>query len=175
VAQVYQGLVYMNFARDIMERQGCGAYEEMNPSLLPNLYIAYRSDLSECSDVVHNDLRNRYNNGDKDVLTAISYWCRLTDDIRGLLLDGKGSGIGPLMNSNFDMRIKVCKVSDGNKRMVAAARAVGASAKFTGSGGAIVGTYEDDRMFESLVQSLKSMKIEVIKPALAPATGEDGQ
>jgi glucuronokinase len=50
--------------------------------------------------------------------------------------------------------------------MVEAARDCGASAKFTGSGGAIVGTYEDDAMFEKLKSALEPMQVMVIKPQI---------
>lgn len=40
----------------------------------------------------------------------------------------------------------------------------GASAKFTGSGGAIIGTYTDQTMFDRLKQTLATNNIEVIKP-----------
>ena len=50
--------------------------------------------------------------------------------------------------------------------MVDTARSVGASAKFTGSGGAIVGTYEDDAMYEALVRALNPLGVDVFKPHL---------
>ena len=37
VIQVYEGLVYMDFAKEIMERQGYGNYEPMDPKLLPQV------------------------------------------------------------------------------------------------------------------------------------------
>ena len=56
--------------------------------------------------------------------------------------------------------------------MVEAARSAGASAKFTGSGGAIVGTYEDEAMFAALQERLGAHEDPAcIKPAVAPATG----
>ncbi|MCU0858878.1 MAG: hypothetical protein MUC65_10810, partial [Pontiellaceae bacterium] len=51
VAQVYQGLIYMDFDREVMEQQGWGIYEPLPPELLPQLYVAYRTDLAESSDV----------------------------------------------------------------------------------------------------------------------------
>ena len=48
--------------------------------------------------------------------------------------------------------------------MVEIARSTGASAKFTGSGGAIVGTYEDEKMFDRLCRDLKLVGAEVVKP-----------
>lgn len=58
------------------------------------------------------------------------------------------------------------KLSQGNIDMVEAARSVGASAKFTGSGGAIVGTYDDESMFSKLKTVLEPMKVAVIKPKI---------
>jgi glucuronokinase len=48
--------------------------------------------------------------------------------------------------------------------MVMLARSAGASAKFTGSGGAIIGAYEDEAMFERLKSVLAAENINVIKP-----------
>jgi len=41
---------------------------------------------------------------------------------------------------------------------------VGASAKFCGSGGAIVGTYKDEAMYEELSRLLSSLNISLLKP-----------
>ena len=172
VAQVYQGLVYMDFERSHMEREGFGRYVEMDPALLPPLYIAYRADLSEESGVFHSDLRERFQRGAPEVLEAMAFWANLTDRVKALLLAGKGREIGPLLDANFDKRRSICRISDGNIRMVETARAAGASAKFSGSGGAIVGTYEDERMFRRLEEELARLKIKVIQPAISPAAGE---
>src|SRR5436190_7352299 len=47
VIQVYEGLVYMDFATDIMDLQGHGDYVRLDPGMLPNVYLAYRTSLSE--------------------------------------------------------------------------------------------------------------------------------
>src|SRR5215469_6856843 len=59
VVQAYQGLVYMDFSRDLMEARGHGNYEPMDAGLLPNIYVAYRTSLSEGTEVFHNNLRER--------------------------------------------------------------------------------------------------------------------
>jgi glucuronokinase len=48
--------------------------------------------------------------------------------------------------------------------MVELARSCGASAKFTGSGGAIIGIYHGEAMFDALSKSLRSIGSKVIKP-----------
>jgi glucuronokinase len=50
--------------------------------------------------------------------------------------------------------------------MVEAARACGASAKFTGSGGAIVGTYDGEDMFDQLRARLEPLGMAVLKPQI---------
>ena len=49
--------------------------------------------------------------------------------------------------------------------MVQIARQFGASAKFTGSGGAIIGTYRTDT-FDDMRRELKKYDVEVIKPEI---------
>ena len=48
--------------------------------------------------------------------------------------------------------------------MVETARACGASAKFAGSGGAIVGTYGDEGMLDLLRKRLDALGVAVILP-----------
>ena len=166
VAQVYQGLVYMDFNKELLERQGYGRYEPRDPALLPPLYIAYRTDLAEGTEIFHNNIRARWQIGDPAVHAAMIYWADLADQVRALLLDGAKERIGPLLNASFDRRRQIYQLSQGNLRMVAAARAVGASAKFPGSGGAIVGTYTDEAMFAALKDRLEPLGIKVIKPQI---------
>lgn len=166
VAQAFETPVFMDFDQAIMERQGYGAYQAFGAQLLPPLYIAYRTDLSEGSEVVHNNLRERYNLGDKVVHDAIGRWAALTQEVMRELESGKPENIGSLLNANFDLRKSIMKLSKENVNMVEMARSVGASAKFTGSGGAIIGTYTDEKMFRKLVEAMKNEPIEVIKPQI---------
>ena len=167
VIQVYEGVVFMDFNRGNMEKLGYGIYQEINPALLPPLYVAYTKQLSEGTEVFHNDIRSRWNRGEREIVSAMYHWAGLAEKVKDLLLSGRGRDIGPLLNENFDLRRRLYKIGKGNIDMVEAARDVGASAKFTGSGGAIVGTYEDEAMFEKLVSTLEPMGIAVIKPQIS--------
>ena len=168
VIQVYEGLVYMDFNKELMTRQGYGHYEEIDPRLLPPVYIAYRSALSEGTEVFHNDIRARFNQGEPAVVDAMKYWAGLAEQARALLLKNEGCKIAPLLDANFDKRREIYKIGEDNLRMVDVARSVGASAKFTGSGGAIVGTYEDETMFSRLIEKLGRLGVTVIKPIILP-------
>lgn len=175
VIQVYEGLVYMDFSKEIMDRQGYGNYEPLDPELLPKLYVAYREDLSEPTEVFHNNIRERFQRGEREVVDAMKYWAELAVKVKYCLLNGQAEKIGGLMNANFDQRCKIYRISDENIQMVETARSVGASATFTGSGGAIVGIYEDEKMFDQLKEKLHKLKIKVIKPKIVSNTGKAEQ
>lgn len=166
VIQAYEGVVFMDFNRASIERQGHGLYEPIDPQLLPQVYVAYTTRLSEGTEVFHNDIRGRWNRGERDVVSAMYQWANLAQRVRDMLLAGRGQEIGPLLNENFDLRRRLYKLSQGNIDMVETARSCGASAKFTGSGGAIVGTYEGDAMFDKLKAALAPQQVAVIKPQI---------
>lgn len=167
VAQVYEGLVYMDFDESLMKERGYGDYRNLDVSALPPLYIAYRVDLSQVSEIVHHNLRERFNRNDKDVLNAISYWAELTEQVCECIEQNRSQEIGPLLNANFDCRASLYDVGKDNLLMVETARKTGASAKFTGSGGAIIGTYEDPAMLSELRNQLSEIGCNVIVPNIA--------
>ena len=166
VAQVYQGLVFMDFDKALLDKQGFGHYEPLRPAQLPPLYIAYRTDLSEGSEVFHNNIRDRFDRSEPGVVNAMKFWADLTVQAKGALEHGDWPKLAELMNANFDKRKEIFNLSEGNLRMVATARSAGASAKFTGSGGAIIGTYADDAVFAQLEKAFASQNVCVFKPVL---------
>lgn len=168
VIQAYEGLVFMDFNRASIEKLGHGIYEELDPATLPKVYVAFTTRLSEGTEVFHNDIRSRWKRGDREVVSAMYQWANLAQRVRDMLVKGQGDLIGPLLNENFDLRRRLYQLSPGNIQMVETARECGASAKFTGSGGAIVGTYEDEAMFELLRAAMEPMEMVVIQPQILP-------
>lgn len=164
VAQAYEKPVFMDFNKTAMEKQGYGNYEVLKADNFQNMYIAFRKNLSEGTEVVHNNLKARYNIGEKVVIEAMEKWKGLTDSYCGALKNNDQQAIHDLINQNFDLRRSLVPISAGNIDMVETARSVGASAKFTGSGGAIIGTFTDETMFQNLKSTLEKKEIEVIKP-----------
>jgi glucuronokinase len=169
VIQVYEGLVSMDFAADRMrETNGFrhGVYERLDPALLPPVYIAYKADVSEPTEVFHNDIRGRYNRGDQVVVNAMTTFAGLAADARAALLAGDHAKLATLMDTNFDTRRSIYQLPAGQVEMIEVARTCGASAKFAGSGGAIVGSYRDETMFGDLRQALAAIGCVVIKPQI---------
>ncbi|HXB73630.1 MAG TPA: hypothetical protein VNY05_35660 [Candidatus Acidoferrales bacterium] len=166
VIQAYQGMVYMDFSRHLMESRGYGEYERMDPALLPNMYVAYRTSLSEGTEVFHNNLRERWRRGDPEVIRAMETWAGYAAEGRDCLLQRRYGRLDELINANFDLRAGLYQIDQGNLEMVHAARKAGAAATFAGSGGAIVGTYTDEEMFAKLTQELQEIGVAVIKPKI---------
>jgi glucuronokinase len=164
VIQVYEGLVYMDFRKDMMELCGYGEYERLDPALLPDVYLAYRTSLSEGTEVFHNNVRERWRRGDPVVVQAMETWAKYAVDGRQALLARDYKRLERLIDANFDLRAQLYRISEGNMEMITAARSVGASANFAGSGGAIVGVYHDESMFEALRAAMQPFSVAVIKP-----------
>ncbi|MDY7109574.1 MAG: GHMP kinase, partial [Planctomycetota bacterium] len=144
VIQVYEGVVFMDFQRAIMERSGHGRYERLAPTALPPLFVAYHDRLAEGTEIVHDELRSRFNRGEPAVIDAMDRLADLAQQARDLIIAGRGPEIGPLMDANFDLRATICPISEGHRALVAIGRRLGASVKFAGSGGAVIGAYDGD-------------------------------
>lgn len=171
VVQVYEGLVYMDFSKELMEKQGHGTYERMDPVLLPSVYLAYRTSLSEGTEVFHNNIRERWRAGDPEIIAAMRQWASYAEQGRQALLERDYSTLNRLVNANFDLRAKLYRISEGNLQMIETARKVGATSNFAGSGGAIVGCYQDEEMYASLEKAMKPLGVAVIKPVVVPKAG----
>jgi glucuronokinase len=158
----------MNFDKHLMTSRGYGEYERLDPGLLPNLYLAYRTSLSEGTEVFHSNVRERWNRGDPEVVDAMRRWADIAEEGRTALLERKYKRLSELIDENFDLRKRIYDVGSGNLEMIHAARVVGASSNFAGSGGAVVGVYRDEPMFEALQARMAPLGVAVVKPAIDP-------
>ncbi len=172
VAQAYNTPVFMDFNKEVMKQQSYGNYEKLDHTKFPPFYIAYRNSLSEGTEVVHNDLAARFKKSKPEVPSAISKWAQITEDFKFALDAGDYKTMSQLINENFDLRKNTINISQGNIDMVELARSVGASAKFTGSGGAIIGTYKNEKMFNKLSALFSQHNIEIFKPEIVTTSND---
>ena len=91
-------------------------------------------------------------------------WSEITEEFKKALQENDRKNMHKLIDENFDLRKELICISSGNIEMVDLARSVGASAKFTGSGGAIIGPYDNESMYSKLKDLMNNHEIEVIKP-----------
>ncbi len=146
VVQTYGGLVAMDFGTLTADaRTGLvyGTYDRLDPSSLPRLFVAYSSDAAEPSSTYHQVLRSKFAAGDPLTIAGLH-------EIAGLAIRGKaalrwgGDGLGHLLTRNIEIRSTLAPVSEAQLALVHCAQECGLDATFTGSGGAIVGVFDDE-------------------------------
>ena len=164
VIQVYEGCVYMDFNKTYLLKHQHGKYESINPQHLPKLYLAYKTQLGKVSGKVLNTIKQRYDAGDKQVIATLNEIAALAQKGKDVILNHEYDLLNEMINRNFDLRCKIMQISESNLEMVKTARDCGASAKFSGSGGAIIGMYRDDEMLRKLILALNKINARVIKP-----------
>lgn len=172
VIQVYGGMVYMDFARDLMEGRGYGEYVPLDPELLPGrLFLAYTEKPSD-SGVIHSDVRFRFRQGDPEVVSAMREFARLADEAREALEMRDARRLGELMNANFDLRRQTfgdAALGAQNLEMIGIARALGVPSKFPGSGGAVIGLFSTDEEGRALHQAYTERGYRFVEAKPAPA------
>ena len=166
VTQVYEGCVYMDLPEVMIKEKGYGIYERLDPGLLPDLYLAYKPSLGKVSGRLLNDIRIRYERGDAFVIDTLRQIAGLAEMGKAAMLAGDREALFDLMNKNFDLRRKIMNVHPGNIEMIETARRLGASAKFAGSGGSILGIFKGPEMYEKLVSELTNLGAGVIRPVI---------
>ena len=179
VIQIYNGLVFMDFERTFVEVHNHGKYEQLWTGPRPDLhlYIAYDANRAEESGKAHQKVKKLFEAKNADVLAAMSEFADIAQQGRDLLVEGEGGRrtaekFASLIDANFDLRDRIFHVAEENRRMVMTARKCGASAKFAGSGGAIVGTYADEAQFERLKTDLAAIGTVALKPTVATTADE---
>ncbi|XP_019105869.2 glucuronokinase 1 isoform X3 [Beta vulgaris subsp. vulgaris] len=176
VAQVYGGLVFMDFSKTQMDRLGHGIYTPMDISLLPPLYLIYADNPSD-SGKVHSTVRQRWLNGDEFIRSTMNEVANLAVEGRRALLEKDYAKLASLMNHNFDLRRSMFgddALGAINLRMVEVARDTGAASKFTGSGGAVVAFCPDGPPQIELLQEACRKAGFIIQPVqVAPSFLKD--
>ena len=167
VVQFYEGMVAMDFV-EMEEIDGfkCGNYKILDSALLPPIYLAYSVSGGEPTEVFHNDLRARYDAGEKEVVDAMRELAELTDHTILAMKNNDHALVSECMDRNFDIRHSISTLNSHHLQMIQIARECGVSAKYAGSGGAIVGVCSDYSILEELKQRLGVIGCEVCRPVI---------
>jgi glucuronokinase len=166
VVQVFEGLMYMDFNpahKHTVDGFTCYRYERLPLEVLPPLYLAYHQTLSEPTEVFHEDILGRFQRGEEKVIAAMENLARLAAEGRAALLAHETERLAELMDENFDIRRSIYTLPAWQVEMVEVARRCGASAKFAGSGGAIVGVYREETIYRELQNRLSEIGSRVVK------------
>jgi glucuronokinase len=145
------------------EKKLCRAARRATDTVEPSVASPQRivSDVCRCFTA-------RFDRGEEAIVNAMKHFASLAAAGRKALLDRDAERLGRLMDENFDTRRRLYNLPAWQVQMVETARRCGASAKFAGSGGAIIGTYRDEGMFEQLGRELGAVNSRVIRPQVSP-------
>ena len=161
MVQARETLVAMDFG-------GHPVYEELDPGLLPPLFVAWHPEAAAPSGVAHAELRARHERGDPHVTEALGRLAAHAANARQALLDNDPADFALCVDASFDERLRIMPVDELTAAMVAAAREAGASANSAGSGGAIVGTLPSEDAWGRLRARLESLGASAIRPRTCP-------
>lgn len=149
VIQTYGGLVHMDFS-DTSKVQcndysnanaAMGKYTSLDPKLLPILYLAYNTQFGGDSGKVHSTVKERWLNKDPELIEGMKTLGTYADEAVESIQNNDTEKLALLMEKNFAMRRKLYGdnvVGLKNIEMIDLANTFGLSAKFTGSGGALI-------------------------------------
>jgi galactokinase/mevalonate kinase-like predicted kinase len=157
VAQAYGGLVFMEFG-------GGGAYEQLAPAPLPPLVVAWRADAAQDSGEVHASLRTRLTAGDAAAVAGMKELAELARAARVALIAGDHEGLARSADESFDVRRRLLALDPRHVELVECARALGAGANYTGSGGAVVAVCRDRAHAAAVARALAELGCGTLAP-----------
>jgi len=118
---------------------------------IPKLFVAWCNRLAgESGKTMHNTMRQRWERGDSEVIHVVKALATCAEDGVKALQNRDFDTLGQLMTKNFRLRKQIYYIPPAMEDMVKVGEIIGSHVKFAGSGGAVVGTYEDDPMLQRL-------------------------
>jgi len=146
VVQTYGGLVFMDLAMR--------SYEPLPPDLLPPLFVAWRPDAGTASGATHSGVRARFEAGEPRIVGAMDTLGSLARGARAALDAHDHAAFAAAVDAGYDVRASIYDLDPRHTAMIDRARALGLSATYTGSGGAIVGVLPDPDALPALARTL---------------------
>ena len=163
VIQVYEGAMLM----DLREPRFAASYERLDPARLPPLFVGWEPQGGVPSGRAHGALKARWDAGDPELRRIMQSFRDLVDEGVAALDSGDQESFRGCMRRNFELRASFFPISEGDRRMVAIARELGAVAKLCGSGGAVVGSAEDVEQLDAIASAFREAGFGWMRPDLS--------
>jgi len=142
----------------------------LDPEGLPPLYLAWRPDYAKrSSGATLGPLAQRFEAGEPDVVAAMRELATLSRRARDALLANDRAAFCRLLDAGIDLRLRLLPDTDARyRRLIEIGRAAGSHVTFPGSGGAVVGTYEDDAHLKQIERAYgeAGLTVEAIAPTI---------
>ncbi len=174
VVQAHDGLIHLDCGDD-------WSATPLDPGLLPNLFIAWRADYAKVSSgTTLSPIAERFRSGEPLVRSIMAELASLANTARDALLHGERDVFLSCMDRSMDQRLRLMPAMDPRYRaLIDVGRAAGSHVAFPGSGGAVVGSFDDAAHLQRLEAAYAnigatSLVIEPTEPRtglLPPARG----
>jgi glucuronokinase len=159
LAQSHGGLLFMDFSS--------GRHEQLDHQRLPPLLVAWRPDAANDSGGVHAPLRERFEHGDVAVVDAMADLAEHARTARAALAARNLDLLAACVDGSFDARRRMLELDPRHIEMVECARAYGASANYTGSGGAVVCLCRDAAARDRVKAALERLGADTLVPIVS--------
>lgn len=155
--------VYMDFGAEPPR------FTTLDPALLPPLLVAWRLASGGHSGAVHAPLRDRFAAGEPVVRESLRELGRLAAGAHDALTRSDHFTFAACVDASYDARERMLTLDERHTEMVRCARAGGAAANYTGSGGAIVAVCHDEEHRRRLSGELDAIGCATLVPRLEAA------
>jgi glucuronokinase len=160
VVQAYGGLLYI----DCRPPRSPGSYLSLDPGLLPPLFVAWDPALGASSGTLHDEVRARWERGDRGVQAVVEELATLADHGREALRARDVARLRRLVDRNFDVRASIWNLGPRDHELVAVGRRRGAAVKFCGSGGSVLGVMRDAAEYPALEEAYRAAGCAILQP-----------
>ena len=149
------------------------AWKPIDPSALPPLIVAWDTRTTASSDVVHRDVRTRWEAGDAEVVASMGRFAELAAEGSHALAAGEAAARWPdLLDESYGLRERFWHLTARDRTMIELARAHDIGASLAGSGGAIVGVARDPERVDGFLAAINSSGARAMVPTIGrPAAG----
>ena len=173
VVQAYNQPMLMQFDPESTQ-PGPGVFTPVRAAGDMRLFVASRTATSAPSQIVHGDLRARFDSRDCTVNDAMPVLAGHAVDAAAAFAAADVVRLGAAMDATFDKRVSILDLARGHVEMIEAARSAGCHANFTGSGGSVVVLAESAGVEAAARQSRNKLDCMIVSVETAAPDAERG-
>lgn len=168
---VFGGLAYLDFRDKTPHDRGEAVFatvENLDPYVGPLPMVLANTGVQRHSGSVHKGLRERWIEGEAEVVDGYERIARLAREAKSALLAADWASVGAAMNENHAIQRDLGGSGESNERLIAAALeagALGAKLAGAGKGGTIVAVHEDPEYLMERLQAAGAARVFPVRPS----------
>lgn len=168
---VFGGLNYLDFREKDPHAAGEPVFatvENLEPLLGPLPLVLANTGVQRHSGTVHKGLRERWIEGDAEVVRGYERAARLAREAKKAILAGDWTCVGAAMNENHAIQRDLGGSGEANERLIAAALeagALGAKLAGAGKGGTIIALHEDTDYLARCLEAAGATRVLKVAPS----------